>query len=105
MIYDDDISEASAARTARSPLHGARGPCHLTSGPVPRVAPGLAVAGTEADPTSSRVRPSAPEGGVSLGITPAAPTGGYAAPWDRRPRRLLAPVNVIFLKLKQPAAV
>ena len=38
------------------------------SGRAPRVTPGLAVAGTEADSTSSRVRPSAPEGGVSLGI-------------------------------------
>ena len=80
------ISEASAARAARSPLHGARGPRHLANGPAPRVAPGLAVAGPEVDSTSARVRPSAPEGGVSLGIAPAAPTGGCAAPRDRRPR-------------------
>ena len=32
VIYDDDISEASAVRAARLPLHGARGPRHLPAG-------------------------------------------------------------------------
>ena len=68
----------------------------FASRPAPRVAPGLAVAGPEVDSASALVRPSAPEGGVSLGIAPAAPTGGCAAPRDRRPWRLLVPVNVIF---------
>ena len=63
------ISQASAARAARSPLHGARGPRHLASGLAPCVAPGLAVARPKVDSTSARMRPSAPEGGVSLGIT------------------------------------
>ena len=62
------LDEASVARATRSPLHGARGPRHLASGPVPRVAQGLAVAGPEVDSASALVRPSAPEGGVSLGI-------------------------------------
>ena len=94
------ISEASAGRAARSPLHGARGPRHLASGPAPRVALGLAVAGPEVDSTSGYVRPSAPEGGVSLGIAlrgaywillVRAPLcgRGQRQPRDRPLRRLL----------------
>ena len=65
MIYDDDLRGERCPRRMFAATWRTWA-ASSASGRAAHVARGLAVAGTEADSTSSRVRPFAPEGGVSL---------------------------------------